>query len=121
MVPGMPKRSSTMSEATYHVLAALLEGPLHGYGIIKRTHELSGGRVRLAVGTLYGALDRMTGDGLIAVDREETIGGRRRRYFRITDEGRAAVSQEAARMERAAAIVRGRTAASARRARTAPA
>ncbi|WP_235017764.1 PadR family transcriptional regulator [Thermomonospora echinospora] len=97
-----------MSEATYHILAALLEGPLHGYGIIKRTQELSGGRVRLAVGTLYGALDRMTGDGLIAVDREETVDGRQRRYFRITDEGHRAVSQEAARMARAAEIVRGR-------------
>jgi DNA-binding PadR family transcriptional regulator len=99
-----------MSEATYHILAALLESPLHGYGIIKRAEELSGGRVRLAVGTLYGALDRMTGDGLIELDREETVGGRPRRYFRITGEGRRAVAQEAARMERAAQIVRGRKA-----------
>ncbi|GAA2435178.1 PadR family transcriptional regulator [Actinomadura vinacea] len=97
-----------MSEAVYHILAALLESPLHGYGIIKRAGELSGGRVRLAVGTLYGALDRMAGDGLVAVDREETVAGRPRRYFRITDAGRQAVAEEALRMERAAALVRKR-------------
>ncbi|MFV2177166.1 PadR family transcriptional regulator [Actinomadura sp. LOL_016] len=101
-------RTVSMSEATYHILAALLASPLHGYGIIKRAEELSGGRVRLAVGTLYGALDRMARDGLVAVDREETVGGRPRRYFRITDEGVRAVAEEAARMERAAEIVRGR-------------
>lgn len=42
--------SSPMREPTYFVLAALLAGPLHGYAIIKRAGELSGGRVRLATG-----------------------------------------------------------------------
>ena len=105
----MIKRSPLMSEPTYFILAALLDGPLHGYGIIKRAEEQSGGRVRLAVGTLYGALDRMAGNGLIAVDREETVEGRPRRYFRITDEGQHAVTQEAQRMEQAAKIVVTRT------------
>jgi DNA-binding PadR family transcriptional regulator len=49
--------------ATYFVLAALLEGPLHGYAIMKRAEEMSGGRVRLATGTLYAALDRLTEQG----------------------------------------------------------
>jgi hypothetical protein len=44
--------------ATYFVLASLLDGPLHGYAIIQRTKNLSGGRIRLATGTLYTALDR---------------------------------------------------------------
>ncbi|WP_218010069.1 PadR family transcriptional regulator [Actinomadura kijaniata] len=94
-----------MSEPTYFVLAALLDGPSHGYGIIKRAEEQSGGRVRLAVGTLYGALDRLAGDGLVAVDREETVQGRPRRYYRLTEDGRAAVVREAARMEQAARVV----------------
>src|SRR5712692_9270855 len=51
-----------MREPTYFVLAALLDGPLHGYAIIKRAAELSGGRVRMATGTLYTALDRLTAD-----------------------------------------------------------
>jgi DNA-binding PadR family transcriptional regulator len=95
----------SMSEPTYFILAALLDGPLHGYAIIKHAEEQSGGRVRLAVGTLYGALDRLAGNGLIAVDREETVGGRPRRYFRITDDGTRAVTEEAKRMEQAAMIV----------------
>ncbi|MFC0038077.1 PadR family transcriptional regulator [Actinomadura rayongensis] len=96
---------AAMSEPAYFVLAALLDGPLHGYGIIKRAGEQSGGRVRLAVGTLYGALDRMARGGLVAVDREETVQGRPRRYYRLTDDGRRAVTAEAARMEQAARIV----------------
>ena len=54
MVPSVTK----MTEATYFILAALLEAPLHGYGIIKRAGEQSAGRVRLAVGTLYGTAVR---------------------------------------------------------------
>ncbi|TDD26381.1 PadR family transcriptional regulator [Actinomadura sp. KC06] len=105
----MVKRSGVLSEPTYFVLAALLDGPVHGYGIIKRSQELSGGRIRLAVGTLYGALDRLAGDGLIAVDREETVQGRPRRYYRLTEDGRLAVTREALRLEQAARIVTGRT------------
>ena len=52
MTTGQPMR-----EPTFHVLAAMLDGPLHGYGIIRRAHELTDGRVRLAAGTLYTALD----------------------------------------------------------------
>lgn len=106
-----------MSEATYFVLAALLEGPLHGYAIMKRAEEQSDGRVRLAVGTLYGALDRLAGNGLIEVDREETVAGRPRRYFRITEDGRSAVVAEARRMEQAAKVVNRPTPARMRTAR----
>jgi PadR family transcriptional regulator, regulatory protein PadR len=98
-----------MSEATYFILAALLDGPLHGYAVIKRVQEQSGGRVNLAVGTLYGALDRMTDDGLIEVDHEEVVAGRPRRYFRVTNAGREAVRKEASRLSAAAAVVTGRT------------
>jgi DNA-binding PadR family transcriptional regulator len=94
-----------MTEPTYFALAALLDGPLHGYGIIKRVLELSGGRVRLAVGTLYGMLDRLADRGIVAVDREEVVSGRPRRYFRITDEGRRVVTEEALRMQQAAQVV----------------
>jgi PadR family transcriptional regulator PadR len=49
--------------ASYFVLAALLDGPLHGYAIAARARELSGGEVRLTAGTLYGALERSPGAG----------------------------------------------------------
>ncbi|WP_242906082.1 PadR family transcriptional regulator [Actinomadura terrae] len=105
----MVKRTTVMSEPTYFVLAALLDGPVHGYGIIKRAEALSDGRVRVAVGTLYGALDRLTGDGLIVVDGEETVQGRPRRYYRLTEDGRSAVHREAQRLQQAAQVVTGRT------------
>jgi DNA-binding PadR family transcriptional regulator len=94
-----------MREPTFHVLAAMLDGPLHGYGIIKRAHELSGGRVRLAAGTLYAALDRLRDAGLVEVDREEVVDGRARRSYRLTGAGREALRAEAACMAAAARVV----------------
>ncbi|WP_406319458.1 PadR family transcriptional regulator [Streptosporangium sp. NBC_01639] len=104
----MPRGSSEVSEPMYFVLATLLDGPLHGHAIIKRVAELSGGRVKPSVGTLYGVLDRLAANAVIVVDREETVDGRRRRYFRITDSGSALVRAEAERMHEAASVVRGR-------------
>jgi PadR family transcriptional regulator PadR len=95
-----------MSEATYYVLAALLEERLHGYGIIKKVAALSGGTAKLTTGTLYGALDRLVGQGLVAPDGEEQVEGRLRRYYRITDQGAEAVRAEADRMRRAARAVK---------------
>jgi PadR family transcriptional regulator, regulatory protein PadR len=94
-----------MREPTYFVLASLLGGPLHGYAIIKRAGELSGGRVRLATGTLYTALDRLTADGYIQLVSEETVGGRVRRSYGLTQDGAAALRAEAQRMAEAARIV----------------
>lgn len=96
--------------ASYFVLASLLDGPLHGYAIAARAGELSDGSVRLTAGTLYGALDRMTASGLLEVDREETVAGRLRRYYRITGEGRDAVVREAERLATAARVVQRRPA-----------
>ena len=87
------------------MLAALLDGRLHGYGIVQRASELSEGRVRLSAGTLYGALDALAEQGLVALDGEETVGGRLRRYYRLTDVGLEAVRAEAERLRRAAAVV----------------
>jgi PadR family transcriptional regulator, regulatory protein PadR len=95
-----------MSEATYYVLAALLEERLHGYGIIKRVQRLSGGTAKLTTGTLYGALDRLAGQGLVEPAGEEQVDGRLRRYYRITDDGAEAVRAEAERMRRAARAVK---------------
>jgi len=97
-----------MREPTYYTLDALLDGPLHGYAIIKRAAELSGGRVRLAAGTLYAALDRLTTAELVSTEREEVVNGRARRYYRLTDAGRHALEAEAARMTEAARLVTGR-------------
>ena len=94
-----------MREPTYFVLASLLDGPLHGYAIIKRTAELSADRVRLATGTLYTALDRLTTEGYVHLVSEEVINGRTRRSYALTPGGAAALQAEAERMTQAAAIV----------------
>ena len=87
-----------MQEATFLILTALAARSQHGYGIITDVRELSGGRVRLRAGTLYTALDRLRADGLIAVDREEIVDNRLRRYYRLTPEGEKRLAGEAARL-----------------------
>ena len=96
-----------MREPTYFVLAALLQGPLHGYAIMKRAGELSGGRVRLATGTLYTALDRLTAEGHVEMVSEERVDGRLRRTYGLTEGGSAALRAEALRMAEAAELVIG--------------
>jgi PadR family transcriptional regulator PadR len=94
-----------MREPTYFVLASLLDGPLHGYAIIQRAGELSGGRVRLATGTLYTALDRLCAEGYVELVREEIVNGRVRRSYGLTPPGAGALRAEAARMAAAARLV----------------
>jgi PadR family transcriptional regulator PadR len=94
-----------MREPTYFILAALLDGPSHGYGIIQETASLSGGRVKLTAGTLYGALERLAGEGLVEPDREETVSGRRRRYYRLTGTGEVALRDETERLRSSAEVV----------------
>ena len=89
--------SPSLTEPAFFVLTALLGGPRHGYGIVGEAAELSGGRVQLKVGTLYGVLDRLVADGFVELDREEPHQGRLRRYYRLTDQGLAALSEQVAR------------------------
>ncbi len=95
-----------MREPTYFILLSLLGGRLHGYGIAKRAEELSDGRVKLAAGTLYGALDRLTEQDLITIDGEELVEGRKRRYYAISDTGRGEVIREVARLEASVAAAK---------------
>jgi len=83
----------------------LLDGPLHGYAIIQRAEHLSGGRVRLATGTLYTALDRLTAEGYIELVSEEIVNGRARRSYGLTPPGAGALRAEAERMAAAARLV----------------
>ena len=94
-----------MREATYLILAALQGGPRHGYGIIQFAAEVSGGRVKLSTGTLYTALDRLAGAGLVEPDHNEVVDGRARRYYRLTASGTAALLAEAARLAEMSRVV----------------
>jgi PadR family transcriptional regulator PadR len=104
----MTDDASRMREPTYFILAALQAEPLHGYAIIKSADELSGGRVHLATGTLYSALDRLAREGFIEVTDEQIVNGRARRYYTLTPGGRAALHAEAVRLAQAASVVTGR-------------
>lgn len=84
-----------MTEVAYYILLALMR-PGHGYGMMQRIRELSGGRLVMGPGTLYGALARMCREGLIVLAEEE---GRRKTYT-ITDAGREALLAEYRRLKR---------------------
>ena len=90
----MPDQSP-MTEAMYYILLSLLR-PGHGYGMMQRVKELSGGRLEMGPGTLYGVLARMNREGLIALTGEE---GRRKNYA-ITETGRTALLAEYRRLKR---------------------
>lgn len=91
-----------LTEAVYYILLSLLQ-PMHGYGIMQNTEALSEGRVRLAAGTLYGALNTLLEKGWIAA-LPETGDSRGKKEYVITDAGRAALNAEIERLSALAAI-----------------
>ena len=97
-----------MTGQAFFVLTALAGGPRHGYGIVGEVAELSQGRVRLKIGSLYGVLERLAAEGLIEPDREEAQDGRLRRYYRLTQGGQRALAAEAELRATSARVVRAR-------------
>jgi len=100
--------AKSMTVQAFFVLSALADAPRHGYGIVGEVVELSQGRVRLKIGSLYGVLDRLAAEGLIEPDREEAHDGRLRRYYRLTEDGRRALAAEAELRAATARVVRAR-------------
>jgi DNA-binding PadR family transcriptional regulator len=90
--------TAPLQEPTFLILSALAREPAHGYGITQAVEAMSGGRVKLRPGTLYGALDRLAEQGLVAAAREEIVDGRLRRYYRLTDDGADLLEAEAQRL-----------------------
>ena len=89
-----------MREPTFWVLVTLAAGRRHGYALMQEVRDGSEGRVELKVATLYAALERLEREGLVAVDGDEAVDGRLRRYFRLTDLGAQALRAEIERMKR---------------------
>ena len=85
-----------LTESTYYILLSLCS-PQHGYGIMQQTEALSHGRVRLAPGTLYGALSSMSEKGWIAQLPVED--GSRKKEYRLTESGRAVLRNEVERLK----------------------
>jgi DNA-binding PadR family transcriptional regulator len=103
-------RQRKASEVGVLVLAALADAERHGYAIIGEIRSMSGGRTSIGTGTLYGTLERLQDDGCIEASREETVEGRLRRYYRITDHGRGVLADEVAHQEQWVVATRARLA-----------
>lgn len=82
------------------ILTVLAKEPAHGYGVIRWVKNASGGTETLAVGSVYGSLEKLEAAGLIERHRDEIENGRTRRYFRITDRGRSRLTQEVTTLAR---------------------
>ncbi|WP_019229959.1 MULTISPECIES: PadR family transcriptional regulator [Sedimentibacter] len=84
-----------LTETTYYILLSLYK-PQHGYGIMQQAEELSKGRIRLAAGTLYGALNTMCEKGWITLLPVEE--GSRKKEYKITGRGVSILKSEIERL-----------------------
>lgn len=94
MVNKMENNWSPMSETAYYILLSLLE-ERHGYGIMQHVEEITNKRISLGAGTLYGTLGKLEKANLIGITREEE----KRKYYRITDEGKQILAIELNRIK----------------------
>ena len=77
--------NQALTEAVYYILLSLVE-PMHGYGIMQNVEQLSNGRVKLAAGTLYGAINTLLEKGwIVALSGEK---GSRKKEYLITEQGK---------------------------------
>jgi len=93
-----------LTPAVLAILLGLAEGDKHGYAIMKDARTPQGGGVPMGPGTLYGTIDRLIRDGL--VEESGLSDDERRRYYRLTSGGRAALASELARLDAAIASAR---------------
>lgn len=96
-------QQNPLTPAVFHILFALSNGGLHGYGIMKRVADDSQGKIKMGPGTLYGSLKRMLDSGLVKecgkrVDPD--MDDARRIYYQITGAGEKALATELERYDR---------------------
>ena len=94
----MKKNATALTEAIYYILLALQE-PMHGYGIMQKTSYMSGGRLVLSAGTLYGAISNLLEKAWIEPCGESTETDGRRKLYLITGLGREVLRDEFSRLE----------------------
>lgn len=84
-----------LTETTYYILLSLLE-PAHGYIIMQKVEELSNHQVKIAAGTLYGAIENLLKQQLIQSVKSED---KRRKVYVITDKGKEILRLDVQRMQ----------------------
>ena len=98
---------SVAASATPLVLAILAEGDSYGYAIIKRVAELSGGHLQWTDGMLFPVLHRLERHGYVSATWSTAENGRRRKYYRITEDGRAHLASQRQQWKTADDTLRG--------------
>ena len=102
-----PRSRLPLTHLSYHVMLAIADRPLHGYGIIKEVAARTDGSMELEAGTLYAAIKRMNDEGLLQDAPAPQQGGdSRRRYYRLTDFGREVLEAECERLASLLAVAR---------------
>jgi DNA-binding PadR family transcriptional regulator len=98
----MNDTQTPLTTAMFHVLLALADGDKHGYAILKDVEKQTDGEVQLSTGTLYGIIKRLLLNDHIREIRKpsEKNDDSRRRYYRLTEEGKEVTIAEAKRLER---------------------
>jgi DNA-binding PadR family transcriptional regulator len=104
-----PESLLPLPTAAFHILVALADGDRHGYAVMRDVANGTDGRLKLNPGTLYTTIRRLLDQGLVVElderpDPEED--DERRRYYRLTDAGRAVAKAEAARLQHMVAFAR---------------
>ena len=102
-------KATILTPAMFHILLALADENRHGLGIVREVERRTQGEVKLGPGTLYGSIKKLLGMGYL-----EEPGRRprpeeddpRRRYYRMTRNGRRVLEEEAARMDRLVRVAR---------------
>src|SRR5687767_9229751 len=87
------------------ILKAVSLGELHGYGVLLRIQQISGGAILIQQGTLYPALARLEHEGLVASEWGTSDNNRRAKYYKLTAQGKKRLGQETASWNRLAEAI----------------
>ena len=96
-----PQGILPLTETTFYILLSMASGPKHGYAILKDIQGLSGGRITITTGTLYGAIKRLVEQGLIEhiESAYQDTDGRIRKEYQLTHLGRRIIDAEFHRLK----------------------
>lgn len=93
----MKEAHQPLTDAVFYILLALRR-PNHGYGVVQQVEQMTGGRLILGPGTLYGALNQLTEKGWIELYSQQTTSRKKKEYV-ITPQGREVFAKELERLE----------------------